>query len=81
MTPQMGLTLFALLFVGLHFLLSHPLRAPLVRALGEGAFGGVYSLVALVTFGAMIWFYHAIGREPQIWPVGEAYWVIGTLLM
>ena len=81
MTPQMGLTLSALLFVGLHFLMSHPLRAPLVRALGEGPFRGVYSLVSLVTFGGMIWFYRAIGREPQIWPVSEAYWIIGTLLM
>lgn len=81
MTPQMGLTLFAVLFVGTHFLLSHPLRAPLVRALGEGAFRGLYSLVALVTFGGMIWFYRAIGREPQIWPVNDVYWIIATLLM
>jgi uncharacterized membrane protein len=80
-TPQMGLTGSALLFVGLHFLLSHPLRAPLVRAMGEGLFRAFYSFVALATFGGMIWYYHAIGREPQIWPVGEAYWVIGTLLM
>ena len=35
MTPQMGLFFSAILFVGLHFLLSHPLRGPLVRAVGE----------------------------------------------
>ena len=81
MTPQMGLTGSALLFVGLHFLLSHPLRAPLVRAMGEALFRAFYSFVALATFAGMIWYYHAIGREPQIWPVGEAYWIIGTLLM
>lgn len=81
MTPQMGLFGSALLFVGLHFLLSHPLRRPLVRAVGEGAFRGIYSLIALVTFGGMIWFYDVIGREPRIWPVREAYWIVGTLLM
>lgn len=81
MTLQMGLTGSALLFVGLHFLLSHPLRAPLVRAVGEGAFRGIYSLAALITFGLMIYYYGAIGREPQLWPVSDAYWIIGTLLM
>ena len=81
MTPQMGLTGSALLFVGLHFLLSHPLRAPLVRAVGEGAFRGIYSLIALVTFGGMIWYYDVIGREPRLWAVTEAYWIAGTLLM
>jgi uncharacterized membrane protein len=77
----MGLTGSALLFVGLHFLLSHPLRAPLVRAVGEGPFRGVYSLIAVVTFGLMIYFYDVIGDEPQLWPVGDAYSIIGTLLM
>lgn len=81
MTPQMGLTLFALLFVGTHFLLSHPLRAPLVRALGVGPFQGIYSLVALLTFGGMIYFYRAIGREPQLWVAGDAFWLFATLLM
>jgi len=80
-TPQMGLFGSALLFVGLHFLMSHPLRAPLVRRMGEGPFRGLYSLQSLVTFGAMIWFYRIIGREPQIWPVTEASWIAGTVLM
>ena len=81
MTAQMGLTLSALLFVGLHFLLSHPLRAPLVARMGEGPFRGLYSVIALVTFGAMIWFYRVIGREPQLWQVPEGVWIIGALLM
>ena len=81
MTPQMGLTLSAVLFVGLHFLLSHPLRAPLVRGLGPGPFQGIYSLIALVTFGAMIYFYRVIGREPQLWVAGDALWLVATLLM
>src|SRR5690348_16341035 len=82
MTLQMGLTLSALAFVGTHFLLSHPLRAPLVRALGEKPFQGVYSLVALITFGLMVYFYRAIGREPSdLWQAGEAAWIVGTILM
>ena len=81
MTPQMGLTGSALLFVGLHFLMSHLLRAPLVRTLGEGPFRGVYSLVAILTFGGMIHYYGRIGREPQLWDVGEAMWVAATVLM
>ena len=81
MTSQMGLTLFALLFVGTHFLLSHPLRGPLVRAVGAGPFQGIYSLVALLTFGSMIYFYRIIGREPQLWVAGDALWIFASLLM
>lgn len=81
MTPQMGLFFSAIAFVGLHFLLSHPLRAPLVREVGEQAFRGIYSLVALVTFGLMIYFYRIIGREPPLWNAGDAGWIVGTLLM
>jgi uncharacterized membrane protein len=77
----MWLLLSAIAFVGLHFLLSHPLRAPLARAVGEGPFRGIYSLVALLTFGSMIYFYNRIGREPPLWTVGDAGWLIGTLLM
>jgi uncharacterized membrane protein len=77
----MGLTLFALLFVGTHFLLSHPLRGPLVRAVGAGPFQGIYSLVALLTFGSMIYFYRIIGREPQLWIAGDALWILASLLM
>ena len=82
MTPQMGLFLSCIAFVGLHFLLSHPLRRPLVRSLGERAFQGVYSLLALLTFGAMIYFYRVIGREPErLWDAGDAGWIGGTILM
>ena len=80
-TPQMGLLGSAIAFVGTHFLMSHPLRAPLVRAMGEGPFRGVYSLVALITFGAMIYFYRAIGREASVWTAGDAVWIVATLLM
>jgi uncharacterized membrane protein len=81
LTPQLGLLLSAIAFLGTHFLLSHPLRAPLVRSLGARAFQGVYTVVALVTFGLMIWFYRVIGREPQLWVAGDALWLLATLLM
>jgi uncharacterized membrane protein len=77
----MGLTLSAFAFVVTHFLLSHPLRSPLVRAVGEGPFRGIYSLAAFVTFGMMIYFYGKIGREPPLWHLGDAGWIVATLLM
>jgi uncharacterized membrane protein len=81
LTPQMGLFGSATAFLGTHFLLSHPLRRPLVRSMGERAFQGLYSLVALILFGAMIYFYRVIGREPSLWDAGQAGWIAGTILM
>lgn len=81
MTPQAGLFLSCLAFVGLHFLLSHPLRAPLVAKMGERGFQGLYSVLSLLTFGLMIYFYRIIGREPQVWNFGEWVWPIGAVLM
>ena len=69
-------------FVGTHFALSHPLRAPLVKALGEKGFAGVYSLVALATFGWMIWAFTTMTRRgTALWNgSGEAIWAIASLL-
>ena len=81
MTPQAGLFLSAVAFVGSHLLLSHPLRRPLARRLGERAFQGLYSLIAFATLGPMIYFYWAIGDEPPLWQLGEWAWIAGALLM
>jgi uncharacterized membrane protein len=81
MPPQAGLFFSSILFVATHFLLSHPLRRPLVRSMGERAFQGLYSVIALVLFGAMIYYYHRIGREPPLWDAGDAGWIAGTILM
>ena len=81
MTLQMALLFSAIAFVGTHFLLSHPLREPLVGVVGEGPFSGIYSLVALVTFGLMVWFYSRIGREPPLWIPGDVTWLVASLLM
>jgi uncharacterized membrane protein len=77
----MGLFLSAIAFVGLHFLLSHPLRGMMVRSMGERAFQGLYSLISLVMFGLMIYFYRIIGREPPLWAAGDAVWFAASLLM
>jgi len=82
LTPQAGLLLSCIAFLATHLLMSHPLRGPLVRAMGEGPFRGLYSLIALITFGGMIYFYHAIGREAyHMWDAGDAGWIAGTILM
>ena len=81
MTPQAGLFLSAIAFVGLQFLRSHPLRAPLVGRLGEKGFQGFYSVQSLLTFGLMIYFYRAIGREQPVWTAGEWVWAVAVLVM
>jgi len=55
MSPLTQLMLATAAFVGTHFFLSHPLRAALVRRVGETGFLGFYSLVATITLGWMVW--------------------------
>lgn len=63
-------------FVGGHFLLSSPpLRDPLVRALGEERFRGLYALLALAT---LTWTVLAYGQAPfvEVWtPPGWTRWL------
>lgn len=71
----------ALAFVGTHFLLSHPLRPPIVGAVGERGFLGIYSLVAAVTLGWLALAYRTAPPAVPLWPVGDVLWAVGTLLM
>ena len=77
------LALASALFVGTHFLMSHPLRASMVGALGEKGFAGVYTLVSLAIFGWMIWAFPAASAEaPELlWDAGRAGFAIATVLM
>jgi uncharacterized membrane protein len=50
-------------FLLTHFVTSTPLRAKLVAALGEWPYRGVYSAVAFLTLGWMIWAYAHTERE------------------
>ncbi|NCP24740.1 MAG: MFS transporter [Erythrobacter sp.] len=79
MDPLTSLAAASIAFVGSHFALSHPLRGPLVGAIGEGAFRGLYSLVAA---GCMIWMYLAFKEAPgaDLGGSGEIGWAIATLL-
>jgi tripartite-type tricarboxylate transporter receptor subunit TctC len=52
-------------FLLTHFVTSTPIRPKLVSALGgEWPYRGVYSLVAFITLGWMIWAYAGSPREP-----------------
>jgi uncharacterized membrane protein len=68
-------------FVGFHFLLSHPLRRSIVAALGEGAFLGLYSLVALASFAWMVLAFRAIAPEPLWWSAGDIHWAVASAAM
>ncbi|SAK85508.1 NnrU protein [Caballeronia arationis] len=71
----------AVAFVGSHFLLSHPLRSRLVRAIGDRAFQGLYSLVAILTFGWLILAYRKAPLTAALWPVGNGLWAVVTAVM
>ena len=77
------LTVASAAFVGTHFLLSHALRNGMVQRLGERGFLAAYSLVALITFIAMIGAYRsALAEAPALlWSAGEVWWLVATLLM
>lgn len=76
-----GVIVAAIAFVGTHFLLSHPLRAPLVARVGERGFLGLYSLVAAVTLGWLVLAYRAAPPGAPLWPVGDTLWAIATVVM
>jgi uncharacterized membrane protein len=81
MDPALGSLLAAsIAFVGTHFALSHPLRAPLVARLGEKGFLPLYSLVALATFAWMVLAFRAAPASDLGGASGEAGWGIATLL-
>jgi uncharacterized membrane protein len=79
MDPLAELAAASFAFVGTHFALSHPLRAPLVARIGEKGFLLLYSLVAFATLGWMIVAFRA--APPADLPgSGELGWIGATLL-
>lgn len=78
---MVSLIVAAIAFVGSHFLLSHPLRRPLVGAIGEGPFMGLYSLVALATMAWMVLAFRAVPAEALWWPVGDLGWAVASAAM
>lgn len=66
-------------FVGTHFLMSHPLRAGMVRVLGNAGQQAVYSLVSLAS---LVWVYFAFTAAPagDLPGSGDMGWIIATAL-
>ncbi len=76
-----SLVLANVLFVGTHFLMSHPMRAGMVRTLGDKGFMGVYSLVSIALFVWIVMAFRAAEPGPLLWDgSGIAIWVIASLL-
>src|ERR1700751_1586416 len=75
------LIIAAIAFVGTHFLLSHPVRGPLVGAMGERGFSALYSVVALATVVWVVVAYRGPPATAPLWPVGDVLWAIVTLVM
>lgn len=81
MGPLAQVIAAAVAFVGTHFLMSHPLRAPLVARLGGRGFQGVYSLVAFATLGWLIWAMRRMGPEPFLWAAPDWAWTLSAAIM
>ena len=64
MDPLSLLVIATAAFLATHFVTSTPLRPALVNAMGEWPYRGLYSLIALITLGWMIWAYTTAPREP-----------------
>jgi uncharacterized membrane protein len=71
----------AIAFVGTHFLLSHPLRKPIVDTVGSAAFLGIYSVVAAATLGWLALAYRAAPASAPLWSVGGGLWAAATVVM
>ena len=80
MDPLVSLAAASIALVGTHFALSHPLRAPLVKATGEGAFLGLYSLVAAACIGWMVLAFRAAPAADLGGATGEVGWIVSTVL-
>ncbi len=61
------LVLAAILFLGIHFLSSSPLRQKIVARTGEGAYRGMFSLISVV---AIIFLVRAYNQAPP----GDVFW-------
>jgi len=81
MSPTTRILLFWLAFGGSHLVLSSlPVRERIIGRIGEGAFRGLYSLVAFGFFIPLVWTYFASKHAgPQLWmiPIGTGLrWAI-----
>jgi len=76
------LSIAAVLFLFAHLgISSTPLRGVLVGALGEGAYLGVYSLLAAITLGFLVYAYAIAPHTDFLWYPGEALYKIAKAVM
>jgi uncharacterized membrane protein len=68
-------------FVGTHLIMSHPLRAPLVRIAGVNGFAILYSLVAFITFGWIYWAWGNVPATPPAYVPGAGIWIAASVIM
>ncbi len=74
------LILAILAFVGSHLLMSHQMRAKMIRKFGTGGFAIIYSVVSLALF---FWVIVEFGRAPKetpYWAVGDILWAVASAL-
>jgi uncharacterized membrane protein len=80
----------AVTFVGTHFALSHPLRQPIVKVLGNKGFQALYSLIALASFAWMVMAFRRVpayavplwdGTKPVAWALASAIMLIASVLL
>lgn len=81
MAPLATLSTAAASFVASHLLLSHPFRRPLVRAVGEGSFRLIYSVIALATLLWTVSSYRAVPATPPAFVPGDTAWAIASAAM
>lgn len=72
----------AIVFVGTHFALSHPLRRAVLKAVGPAGFQVVYSLTALASSIWMVLAFRAVEPALPLWNgSSDAAWIGATLVM
>ncbi len=76
------LAIAALAFLATHLGVSAtPLRGVLVNSLGEGPYQGLYSLVAVVTLGLMIYAYGSVPHHDYLWLPSQGLHLLAMALM
>ncbi len=80
MIGTVSLALATIAFVGTHLAMSHPYRGRLIGQFGEARFQLLYSLVAFVTLGLMIWAFQHADPWP-LWTAPDWAWNLGSAVM
>jgi uncharacterized membrane protein len=83
MSPQLASLIAAnIVFVGGHFVLSHPFRPGLAASLGERVFLALYSLVQIAVFAWIVVAFRAVGPGGALLWNGQSdtLWAIASLM-